>query len=231
MRFSTTPTPRPTRQATMAEVKRANRAAASAGMTSSGTVVGSREVSDPASTPRMPTTSEARRVLAMASPLGDRPASTPDTSLSAVARVARPNLVKRYSRVSAMATRTAAPATMRPDSGTPTPATLMLPAGSRDGSLTGWAPNHSVNPAARKSRMPSDATSLATGAADRSRRNASTSMSAPSTRPVTRASGTAIHLPTRKPNSPLVKPQNAYPATMAWAPMARLMMPDPRYIT
>ena len=109
MRFSTTPTPRPTRQATMAEVKRANRAAASAGMTSSGTVVGSREVSDPASTPRMPTTREARRVLAMASPLGDRPASTPDTSLSAVARVARPNLVKRYSRVSAMATRTAAP--------------------------------------------------------------------------------------------------------------------------
>ena len=89
------PMSRPAAQAIQNDVKRANSAAANAGITCSGRVVALSWVNEPASTPRPPATRLASKVFAIDSWLGDSPASIADTSLSEAALVARPNRLQR----------------------------------------------------------------------------------------------------------------------------------------
>ena len=60
--------------------------------------------------PMAPASADAITVLAIESWFGDRPASIPNTSFSAAARVARPNRVHRYRAVNASAISTTMPA-------------------------------------------------------------------------------------------------------------------------
>ncbi len=89
-------------------------------------------------------------------------------------------------------------------------------------------PNHSSTVAWRMSRIPSEATSLASGDDVRNGRNTSSSLRTPTriaTSSVTTIAGPVANV---KPNSSVRSAQNAYAATIDTAPVARLMIPDPR---
>ena len=79
------------------------------------------------------------------------------------------------------------------------------------------------------SRMPSDARSFASGAAVRNGRKTSTSISTPTRAQTSNVTTSAGAVPSVNPKKSLFSDQNEYPATIATAPVARLMIPDPRY--
>ena len=91
----------------------------------------------------------------------------------------------------------------------------------------GVMPNAISMAACAMSRTPREATSLASGAELRSGRYTAYSVSAPTARTNSRASGTASPMG-RLASLPLFSAQNAYPPSMAMAPVERLMTPDPR---
>ena len=89
-------------------------------------------------------------------------------------------------------------------------------------------PNHSSTVAWSISRIPSEATSLASGDDVRSGRKTSSSLTTPTrTAPsiVTTTAGTVGSVTPKKSD---LSAQNRYAATMDTAPMARLMIPEPR---
>ena len=85
----------PATQAIQNEVKRANSAAASAGITWSGRVTALSWVSDAARTPRPPATTLESSVFTIDRRFGESPASIAATSFSDAARVANPNRLQR----------------------------------------------------------------------------------------------------------------------------------------
>ena len=87
------PMPRPAAVATANERSPPSRAAASAGTTSNGVVVEFNPAMGSISTMAAPASTAARAQLAMPRRSGDNPMSRAPFSLSALARVARPNLV------------------------------------------------------------------------------------------------------------------------------------------
>ena len=85
--------------------------------------------------------------------------------------------------------------------------------------------------ACRVSRTPSEATSFASGAAVRSGLKTASSIATVTSTTTTYESATAGGVPTVKPSSPVRNAQNENPASIATAPAARLMKPEPRYVT
>ena len=129
--------------------------------------------------PMAPASADAITVLAIDSWFGDRPASIPYTSFSAAARVARPNRVHRYKAVNASAMSTTMAAIQNLFAGIDAPNSLTMLVGKTLGICFDAEPNHSSTVAWRINRMPSEATSLASGDDVRSGRNTSSSQSTP----------------------------------------------------
>ena len=179
--FSSIPIASPTAAAIQNDVKRANSAAVSAGTTWSGSDVESSCVIEAASTPSPPATTVASTVFASASWFGERPSSIAPTSFSEAARVASP---KRLSRNRSESTSVAGEDDRRQDE--PVDRNdraehLTVPRGSTGGCGLVAIPNASETPACATSRTPSEAASLASGEAVRSGRNATNSITTPST--------------------------------------------------
>ena len=78
------------------------------------------------------------------------------------------------------------------------------------------------------SRTPSEATSFASGAALRSGRKTASSITMLMAITTTYVRTTAGGVESVKPSSPVRSAQNVNPASMAIAPAARLMKPEPR---
>ena len=129
--------------------------------------------------PIAPANADASTVLAIDSWFGDRPASMPNTSFSAAARVARPNRVHRYKAVSANAMSTTIAAIQNRFAGIDVPNTSTMLVGKMLGICFAGEPNHSSTVAWRINRIPSEATSLASGDDVRSGRKTSNSLSTP----------------------------------------------------
>jgi hypothetical protein len=142
--------------------------------------------------------------------------------------VASPNLVHRYIAHSAAATTITSAARMNLSTGmTTVPVSRTTFCGSiwRDGF---WVvPKASSIDAWAMSSTASEETSLASGAAVRSGRNASSSISTPTSSTKIRLMVSADAV-SSDANSPLVSDQKAYPASMATPPTDRLIMPEPR---
>ena len=104
----------------------------------------------------------------------------------------------------------------------------------RIGMMVGWGccdvPNASNIVACAVSRTPSEATSFASGAAVRSGRKTASSITTLTTITKTYERAIASGVATVKPSSPVRSAQNEKPASMAIAPAARLMNPEPRYV-
>src|SRR5262245_1761998 len=81
------------------------------------------------------------------------------------------------------------------------------------------------------SRTPSEATSFASGAAVRSGRMTASSIATVTATMNAYVRTIASGVPTVKPSSPVRSAQNEKPASIAIAPAARLMKPEPRYVT
>ena len=99
--------------------------------------------------------------------------------------------------------------------------------------IVGWGccevPNARSIAACAVSRTPSEATSFASGAAVRSGRKTASSIDDGDERSRTRRRARPPSgVPTVKPSSPVRSAQNEKPASMAIAPAARLMKPEPR---
>ena len=131
--------------------------------------------------PIAPANADATTVLAIDSWFGDRPASMPYTSFSAAARVASPNRVQRYKAVSASAISTTIAAIQNLFAGIDVPKTLTKLVGKTLGICFDGEPNHSRIVAWRVNRIPSEATSLASGDDVRSGRKTSSSLTTPTT--------------------------------------------------
>ncbi len=89
-------------------------------------------------------------------------------------------------------------------------------------------PNHNSTVACSVSKIPSEAMSLASGDDVLSGRNTRSSVNAPTATAmatVTTNAGTVPRLTWKKSD---LNAQNVYAATIATAPAARLMMPEPR---
>ena len=103
------------------------------------------------------------------------------------------------------------------------------------GMIVGWGcwevPNARSIVACAVRRTPSEATSFASGAAVRSGRYTAISIRTVTRITNTYESATASGVPTVKPSSPVRSAQKEKPASMAIAPAARLMKPEPRYVT
>jgi hypothetical protein len=181
----------PATQAIPNEVKRARRAAASAGTICSGRVSVSSWVIDAARIPTPPAITDASSVFSIDSRLGERPPSIAATSFSDAARVARPKRVNRYSAARAMASTITIPVRMKRSTGITALSTLTVLWGRTVGSGCWVVPKASSIEAWRTSRTPSEETSLASGAAVRSGRKATTSVSAPTVSTITRLASRA----------------------------------------
>ena len=173
------PTPKPARQAIPSDVNPANSAAANAGTTKSTSVLESACARGAATMPMAPASADASTVLAIDSWFGERPASMPYTSFSAAARVARPNRVHRYRPVRTSAMSSTMPAIQNLFAGIDAPKTSTMLFGKTLGICFDAEPNHSSTVAWRISRIPSEATSLASGDDVRSGRKTSNSLSTP----------------------------------------------------
>ncbi len=162
---------------------------------------------DAASTPTEPATTLASSVLTIDSWLADRPASIALTSFSEAARVARPKRLKRYSAISSSAMTMTMPASRKRSSGTVAPSTWTTLVGRIGGCGFCVVPKASSIEAWAMSRTPSDDTSLASGEALRSGRNATSSISAPTASVYTsvRTSAGAVDMPL--PISPVFSAQ------------------------
>jgi hypothetical protein len=207
--FCAAPMDRPTAAAMPIEVKLANSAAASAGTTCSGSARGSTEVTGATSTPSAPTMAAASSVFSIARPLGDSPERIADTSFSDAALVASPKCDQRYNADSATAAATTMPASRRWLTGTRTSKTCTTPWGRISGALLGSGPNAMRIADCVMSRIPSDATSFASGDAVRNGRKASSSISTPHTSDTRMVSTKATGVVNVGPNSPVLKPQKA----------------------
>src|ERR1700733_94969 len=226
--FCSAPRISPAAQAIGNEVKSANSAAARAGTTASGSTWESSVVIGAASTPMEPAITAASSVLAIDSRFTDRPISVADVSFSNAAFVSSPKRLQRYAAQSRTVTPIAIPAKMRFDSGTVNPRTVTSALEMIEGSVFGNGPKAKSIAACAARRIPTDATSLTTGEAFLNGRKANTSMAVPSTSDTSRASRNDGTVPSPGPMSPVLNAQNAYPETIATAPTARLMMPEPR---
>ena len=80
----------------------------------------------------------------------------------------------------------------------------------------------------RTSRSPSDAASLASGAVFRSGRKIASSMRTPNTAMEATVRTNAGADESSKPKKPVLSAQKKYAATIAIAPVATLITPDPR---
>ena len=98
--------------------------------------------------------------------------------------------------------------------------------GSTFGSGCSELPNASSIEAWSTSSTPSDETSLASGEAVRSGRNAISSVAAPAASTTTRLATSAG--PVDQCSRSIRIAQKAYPASIANPPVARLMIPEPR---
>jgi hypothetical protein len=96
------------------------------------------------------------------------------------------------------------------------------------GAACGRLPNSNTTAACRVSRIPSDAAIFASGEAVRSGRSAAHSVSTPTPTAASTAADRASAVGTEGPKKPWVSDQNTYPETIAVAPIARLIMPEPR---
>ncbi len=173
---------------------------------------------------------DASVVFAIESWFGDSPANMPNTSFSDDARVARPNRVHRKRAPSASAMMTTTPAIQKRLIGIELPKTSTMSVGNTLGIAFEAEPNHSNMVAWRISRMPSEATSLASGDDVRSGRNTSSSLNTPTriaTAIVTMTAGTVPSVTLKKP---VLSAQKPYADTIAMAPVARLMIPEPRNV-
>ena len=215
-------------QAVPIDVKRANSAAANAGATNNVRVVESACTSGAAMIPMTPTIAAAMTVLDMESWFGDRPASIPNTSFSEAARVASPKRVHRYRATSTSAITTTMPVIQNRFTGIGTPNTSIVLVVRMLGTCFAAGPNHNSTVACRVSRMPSDAMSLASGDVVRSGRNTSSSLNTPTPTATATVATTAGAVSRVKWKKSFLKAQNEYAATIATAPVARLMMPEPR---
>ena len=227
--FSSIPIESPTSAAIQNEVKFANSAAVRAGTTWSGSAVESSWVIDAASTPRAPATMVAATVLMRASWFGASPISIAPTSFSEAARVASPNLLNLKKRERASVAKRMIAGRIKRSTGTIAPSSLTVLVGSTVG--CGWVPipKASDTAACATSSTPSDAASLASGEAVRNGRKAANSIRTPIpiiARKVMK-SATAVGA-CQPPSSPDLSDQYAYPASIAIAPVARLMIPEPR---
>ncbi len=209
-------------------MKRANSAAARAGTTKSASVVESAWAIGAEMIPIPPATTAASTVFTIDSWFTERPASIPEISFSEAARVARPKRVQRYSAASTSVSTITIPAIQKRFTGTETSATLTVSVGKRFGICLDAVPNPSTIAACSVSRIPSDATSFASGAAVRSGRNTSTSISTPTRAEASRVTTIAGAVPSVKPKKSDLSDHIEYAATIATAPVARLMIPDPR---
>ncbi len=111
------------------------------------------------------------------------------------------------------------------------PETSRLSLGRMFGIGLAAVPNHRSIVACRVSSIPSEATSFASGDDVRSGRNTSNSAITPTATAATTAAmnaGTVLMVTLKKP---VFSAQKAYAATIERPPMARLMMPEPRYAT
>jgi hypothetical protein len=103
---------------------------------------------------------------------------------------------------------------------------------TRIGMMVGWGccevPNARSIVACSVRRTPSDATSFASGAAVRSGRKTASSMRMLARATTPYESATASGVSSVKPSSPVRSAQNENPASIAIAPAARLMKPEPR---
>ena len=149
--------------------------------------------------PIAPANADASTVLAIDSWFGDRPASMPYTSFSAAARVARPNRVQRYKAVSASAISTTMAAIQNLFAGIDVPNTSTMLVGKTLGICFDGEPNHSSTVAWRINRIPSEATSLASGDDVRSGRKTSSSLSTPTRTDTTIVTTTAGVVASVKP--------------------------------
>ena len=112
--------------------------------------------------------------------------------------------------------------------GTSNTVTLLL--GKMSGGAFGDAPKLSSIADWSVRRIPSDATSFASGAAVLSGRKTSTSINTPTRAQTSNVTTSAGAVPNVNPKKSVFSDQNEYPATIATAPVARLMIPDPRYV-
>ena len=112
--------------------------------------------------------------------------------------------------------------------GTVTPNTSTVPVGRIDGACFAVVPKESSTAPWATRRTPIDAAIFASGDAVRSGRKATSSMSAPTISTTRRVMTSAGAVGISGPKNPVFSAQNEYPATIANAPTARLMIPDPR---
>ncbi len=173
-------------------------------------------------------TPAASSVLTSESSTVERPASRAATSFSEAARVARPKRVHRYSAQRMIAITTTVPDSQNLLDGTAEPSMRTTLVGMIDGSGCCVVPNASSMIACKVRRTPSDDTSFASGDALRSGRNTSSSIAAPIASVKISERTSAGGVDSVKPSSPVLRAQNAKPATIATAPVARLMIPAPR---
>ena len=120
------------------------------------------------------------------------------------------------------------PAMMKRLMGTVTPNNSTVPVGRIDGACFPVVPNQRSTAPWRTRRTPIDAAIFASGDAVRSGRKATSSMRAPTTRTTRSVIASAAAVGNSGPKKPVFSAQNEYPATIATAPTARLMIPEPR---
>jgi hypothetical protein len=187
------PTANPAAQAIEGELNPANSAAASAGTTNNTSVIESAWASGAATIPIAPAKADASTVLASESWPGERPTSMPKTSFSDAARVAKPSRVNRNKAASASAITTTIPAIQNRLAGIDLPNTSTMSFVKMLGIGCDADPNQSNIVAWSTSRIPSEATNLASGDDVRNGRKTSNSLRMPSstdTRIVTTTAGT-----------------------------------------
>ena len=145
----------------------------------STSVVESAWASGAATMPIAPATAEASTVFVIESWFGDRPTSMPNTSFSDAARVSSPNRVQRNNAPRASAISTTTPAIQNRFSGIDEPSTSRMSVVKTLGICLDAEPNQSSIVAWRINRIPSEATSLASGDDVRSGRNTISSLITP----------------------------------------------------
>ena len=120
------------------------------------------------------------------------------------------------------------PLITKAERGTPAPSMRI----TRVGMIVGWGccdvPKARSMTACAVRSTPSEATSLASGAADLSGRNTASSNTMLTPTTTAYESATASGVSSLNPSSPVLSAQNVKPASIAIAPAARLMKPEPR---
>jgi hypothetical protein len=222
------PIPSPAKHAIENDVKPASSAAPSAGTTWKASVCASSAINGATSTPSPPATTLASTVFAIARRLGERPTSIAETSLSDDARVDRPNGVQRYIAARSIATTTTIPASQNRSSGTTRSKIVTVPVGRIEGADFVSSEKTTITPASSTSRRPSDAASRASGAVSRSGRKIASSIATPNRAMQTSVRKKAGPEPRWKPKYPVLNAQKKYAASIAIAPIATLMTPEPR---